>query len=76
MVTKFAVPFSGAADLDIGGQEMARRGDNFPADQVDESREGAMKGNPKYAVVKDMEAMQSTGATSDDFSIWKKMESF
>lgn len=75
MATKFANPFSGASDLDIGGRDEARKGDPFPSDQEDESRNGAMRGFPKYADVKDMTKMRDTAKkSSEGFSVWEKME--
>lgn len=76
MAKKFAVPFSGAAQVDIGGAEEAARGDSFPSEQADESRKGAMRGAPKYAHDTGCEAMQSTGKSESGFTGWKKMESF
>ncbi len=73
-MTTFGVPFSGAANEEIGGQEKARKGSPFKADQVDESRLGAMKGAPKYAADCDCVMMQSTGKEEEGFSKWKKME--
>lgn len=73
-MTKFGIPFSGAADEEIGGQESARKGDSFPSDQVDESREGAMRGAPKFAANMNCALMQSTGKPIDGFTGWKKME--
>ncbi len=74
-MTKFGIPFSGAADEEIGGQAAARKGDAFPSDQVDESRKGAMRGAPKYAGdVDGCVMMQSTGEACDGFTKWKKME--
>ncbi len=75
-MTTFGIPFSGAANEEIGGQSAARKGSPFKADQVDESRLGAMKGAPKYAKVTDCVPMQSTGEATEGFSKWKKMESF
>ncbi len=73
-MTKFGVPFSGAADTEIGGQEEARKGSPFKADQVDESRKGPMRGDPKYAADCDCVMMQSTGEAEEGFTKWKKME--
>lgn len=73
---KFATPFSGAADRDSDAWEEAAKAAPFPADQVDESRKGAMRGAPKYAMDVDCEKMQSTGEASDGFTVWKKMETF
>ncbi len=73
-MTKFGIPFSGAADQEIGGQAAARKGDDFPSDQVDESRKGAMRGDPKYAGDVGCVMMQSTGEAHDGFTKWKKME--
>jgi hypothetical protein len=75
-MAKFGVPFSGAADEVIGGASMAAKGDSFPADQVDESRKGAMRGDPKYAKSVDSKMMQSTGAPCEGYAGWKKMETF
>lgn len=75
-MTKFGIPFSGAADEPISGQESARKGDSFPADQVDESREGAMRGAPKYANAAGFTPMQSTVTVPDGYTGWKKMETF
>ena len=73
-MTKFGVPFSGAADETIGGQEKARKGEPFPSDQVDESRKGPMRGAPKYASDTDCVMMQSTAEAQPGFTKWKKME--
>ncbi len=75
-MTKFGVPFSGAADEEIGGKEAARKGSPFPSDQVDESRKGAMRGAPKYAGDTDCVPMQSTVEIAPGFTGWKKMETF
>ncbi len=74
MVTKFGIPFSGAANEEIGGRDAARKGDPWPADQVDESRKGAMRGAPKYAADCDCVMMQSTVTVPEGFTGWKKME--
>lgn len=76
MQKKFAVPFSGAADELTNSGDKAAMADPFPSDQVDESRKGAMRGAPKYAMDCDCEMMQSTGTATDGYSKWKKMESF
>lgn len=73
---KFGVPFSGAADMVIGGEEEAARAAAFPTEQVDESRKGAMRGEPKFAKDSDCEMMQSTGKSEVGYSPWKKMELF
>lgn len=75
-MAKFGIPFSGAADEVIGGQDAARKGDAFPSDQVDESRKGAMRGDPKYAGDIDCMHMQSTVTVPAGYTGWKKMESF
>lgn len=75
-MTKFGIPFSGAADEDIGGQEAARKGDPFPMDQVDESRKGALRGDSKTDKSYGHIEMESTGVATDGFMIMKKMESF
>lgn len=73
---KFGVPFSGAADMVIGGEEEAAKAAPFPSEQVDESRKGAMRGAAKFAKDVGCEMMQSTGKSETGYSPWKKMESF
>lgn len=75
-MTKFGVPFSGAADETIGGRDAARKGDAFPSDQVDESRKGAMRGAAKFSKDVDCDSMQTTMKATDGFSIMKKMENY
>lgn len=75
MNKKFGVPFSGAADLETDSGEDAAKAQPFPKEQVDESREGAMRGDPKYAMKADCVMMQSTVDASSGFTKWKKMES-
>lgn len=76
MGKKFGVPFSGAANEESDAWKDAATAAPFPADQVDESRKGAMHGSPKYSMDVDCEDMQSTVRASDGYSIMKKMESF
>lgn len=75
-MTKFGIPFSGAADEEIGGREAARKGEPFPSDQVDESRNGALKGDSKTDKSYGFTAMEKTATASDGFVIMKPMESF
>lgn len=76
MATKFGIPFSGAADEEIGGQAEARKGNPFPKDQADESRTGPLmkpfETDRSCGAVK----MQSTAKPDEGFSGWKKMETW
>lgn len=73
---KFGVPFSGAADRMIGGVDEARKAAPFKADQVDESRLGAMKGDAKYNNCRDFTEMYKTAEATDGFVVMKPMEKF
>lgn len=75
-MTKFGIPFSGAADEEIGGQEAARKGSPFKSDQVDESRLGALKGDSKTDKSYGFTSMEKTATATDGFVIMKPMESY
>ena len=75
-MTKFGVPFSGAADEEIGGRDAARKGDPFPSDQIDESRKGALRGDSKTDKSYGYTPMEKTAVATDGFIIMKPMESF
>lgn len=75
LMKKFGVPFSGAADEEFDA-EGADKAAPFKADQVDESRLGAMKGDAKYSDCRDFTNMQKTMKAADGFIVMKPMENF
>lgn len=76
MAKKFGIPFSGAADREIGGEVEAEKAATFPSDQIDESRKGALRGDSKTDKSYGHSMMSSDAPSSDGFTVCKKMETF
>lgn len=76
MDKKFAVPFAGAADELTDSGERAAKAQPFPDAQVDESRNGAMRGDAKFSKSVGCDPMQSTVTAPAGYSGWKKMETW